>query len=110
MPLRLHDDGHSVTLDLHGVTVSEAESLIRQTARLAAARGRGRLTVIHGASTSDRRYRNRTIRHTLYDLLDDGALPDVTSELRNEGSCLLGLAAARHDPRPLTLADVRDRL
>jgi hypothetical protein len=109
MPLRLHDDGHSVTLDLHGVTVSEAEQLIQRTARLAAARGRGRLTVIHGASTSDRRYRNRTIRHALYDLLDDGALPDVTSELRNEGSCLLGLAAAAHDPRRLTLADVRGR-
>lgn len=109
MPLRLHDDGHAVRLDLHGATVAEAEQLIRRTVRLAAARGRDRLTVIHGASTSDRRYRNRTIRHTLYDLLDEGALPDVTSELRNEGSCLLGLAAAARDPRRLTLADVRGR-
>lgn len=109
MPLRLHDDGHSVTLDLHGVTVSEAEQLIQRTVRLAAARGRGRLTVIHGASTSDQRYRNRTIRHALYDLLDDDALPEVTSEFRNEGSCLLGLASGGHDSRRLSLKDVRGR-
>lgn len=108
MPFRLHDDGQAVTLDLHGATVNEAEGLIRRTVRLAATRGRSRLTVIHGASTSDRRYRNRTIRHTLYDLLDDGALDEVTSEFRNEGSCLLGLAAAANDPRRITRADVRD--
>lgn len=105
---RLHDDGHDVTLDLHGTTVDEAERLIRRTASLAAARGRSRLTVVHGASTSSRLYRNRTIRHALYDLLDRGALPDVTSEFRSEGSCLLGLAAtADRDARRLSLSDVR---
>ena len=104
---RLLDDGHTVTLDLHGTTVDDAERLIRQTVRLAAERGRSRVTVVHGASTSSRQYRNRTIRHVLYDLLDDGALGDVTDAFRLEGSCLLGLAPARTaDPQRLTLGDV----
>ena len=110
MPAQIRDDGHEVTLDLHGVTVGEAERLICRTAALAAARGRSRLTVVHGTSTSSRLYRNRTIRHALYDLLDSGALPDVTSEFRSEGSCLLGLAAAPdRDERRLALVDVRGR-
>jgi hypothetical protein len=108
MTPRLHDDGNEVTLDLHGVTVDEAERMIRRAVSLAAARGRNRLTVVHGTSTSSRLYRNRTIRHALYDLLDTGALGDVTSNFRQEGSCLLGLAAApTRDSRPLTLADLQ---
>ncbi len=105
---RLQDDGHTVTLDLHGVRVDEAERFIRRAAALAADRGRHRLTVIHGASTSSELYRNRTIRHRLYDLLDDGALDVwVTSELRLDGSALLGLDTARpSDPRRLTLRDI----
>lgn len=109
MPIpHLQDDGHTVTLDLHGVRVDEAERFIRRTAALAAERGRHRLTVIHGASTSSALYRNRTIRHRLYDLLDDGALDAwVTSELRREGSTLLGLDRARSsDPQPLTSRDI----
>lgn len=110
MPARLQDDGRTVTLDLHGVTVNEAERLIRQTVRLAAERGRSRVTVVHGVSTSDPRYRNHTIRHRLYDLLDDGALPEVADAFRLEGSCLLGLApVTTADGRRLTLRDVADR-
>jgi hypothetical protein len=102
---RLLDDGHTVTLDLHGTTVDDAERFIRRTVRLAAERGRSRVTVVHGASTSSRQYRNRTIRHVLYDLLDD-----VTDAFRLEGSCLLGLASARAtDARRLTLGDVSGR-
>ena len=105
----LRDDGHEVTLDLHGATVDEAERLIRRTARLAAGRGRSRLTVVHGTSTSSRLYRNRTIRHALYELLDGGALaPHVTDALRLEGYCLLGLAPGPTDPRRLSIRDVTD--
>ena len=105
---RLQDDGHTVTLDLHGVRVDEAERFILRTAALAAGRGRHRLTVIHGASTSSELYRNRTIRHRLYDLLDAGDLDAwVTSELRLDGSTLLGLDGARaSDPTPLTPRDI----
>lgn len=107
MPLRLDDDGRSVRLDLHGVPVDEAERLILRTVGLAVARGRTSVEIVHGASTSDVRYRNRTIRHTLYDLLDDGGLPGVTSDFRREGSALLGLAAgSASDGRRLTLGDV----
>lgn len=110
MTPRLRDDGHEVTLDLHGATVDEAERLIRRTVSLAAARGRSRLTVVHGTSTSSRLYRNRTIRHALYELLDGGALAEVTSEFRREGSCLLGLdAAPARDAHRLTLRDVQGR-
>ena len=110
MTPRLRDDGHEVTLDLHGATVDEAERLIRSTVRLAAARGRSRLNVVHGASTSSRLYRNRTVRHALYELLDGGALVEVTSEFRREGSCLLGLDAAQaRDASRLSLRDVQGR-
>lgn len=106
---RLSDNGHTVSLDLHGVPVHEAERLIERAARLAAERGRGRLTVVHGASTSSPLYRNRTIRHALYDLLDGGALGAyVTDAVRLEGSTLLALApSGGSDPRPLSLADLR---
>ncbi len=103
---RLTDDGQTVTLDLHGATVADAEAMIRRAARLAADRGRSRLTVIHGTSTSSRLDRNRTIKHVLYDLLDAGALPDVTSDFRGDGSTALGLDAGRPNPQRLTLADV----
>lgn len=110
MPARLDDDGHTLTLDLHGETVDSAERLIRQALRLAAERGRNRLTVVHGVSTSDSRYRNHTIRHRLYDLLDDGALPHVTDAFRLEGQCLLGLAPAlKRDPARITLRDLVGR-
>lgn len=102
------DDGRAVTLDLHGARVDDAERMILATARTAAARGRDRLRIIHGASTSSVLYRNRTVRHTLYDLLDDGALDAwVTDDIRFEGSTLLSLAASgRSDAQRITLADL----
>lgn len=109
---RLTDDGHAVTLDLHGASVDEAERLIRRTAAVAAERGRYRLTVVHGASTSSPRYRNRTIRHALYDLLDDGTLANwVTDAVRLDGSTMLSLNAyATSDPRRLSLHDITRRI
>lgn len=110
MPARLQDDGHTVTLDLHGVTVDDAERLIRRTVGLAAERGRSRVSIVHGASTSSLHYRNRTIRHVLYDLLDADALAEVIDAFRLEGSCLLGLApTSKTDARRLSLGDVTGR-
>jgi DNA-nicking Smr family endonuclease len=103
---RLTDDGRTVTLDLHGARIDEALGLVRRAARLAAARGRGSLKVVHGASTSGGSA--RTIRDALHALLDDGALaPDVADAVRFDGHALLGLRPApRPDPPPLRLLDV----
>ena len=104
----LSDDGQSVTLDLHGARVDDAERMILATVRLAAERGRSQFTVIHGASTSDMRFRNRTIKHALYDLLDDGDLDHwTTGAVRFDGSTLLSLAPrGSADRSPITLRDL----
>ena len=86
---RLIDDGSTVTLDLHGVTVEEALRLVRATANLATARGRSALRVIHGASTSDPRTRNRTIKHAIHDLLDEEGLPGAHDAVRSDGVTLI---------------------
>lgn len=105
---KLEDDGHTVSLDLHGATVSEALRLVRATVREAARRGRNRVRVLHGSSTSSVLYRNRTIRHALHDLLDEGALDaHVTSAWRADDHLLISLdATAASDPTRLTLRDV----
>jgi len=106
---RLDDDGHAVTLDLHGARVDDAERLVRAVVREAARRGRTVLRVVHGHSTTDPAGGSRTIKTMLLGLLDGGALaPDVTSALRSEGHVLLGLAPSmRPAPGRLRLADFR---
>ena len=105
---RLSDDGRTVTLDLHGARLHDAERLIRRVAALASEHGRHQIKVIHGASTSSAVYRNDTIRHTLYDLLDDGALDAwVTDYVRFEGHALLSLPlTGRPDTRRITMRDL----
>ncbi len=96
---RLDDDGQTVTLDLHGARVAEAERLIVAAVVAAARHGRRTLRVVHGHSTTDPWGETRTIKSALHRLLDGGALsPHVTQSVRGEGHLLLGLAPA---PRPL---------
>ncbi len=105
----LLDDGRTATLDLHGATVHEAHALIPSIVAEAARRGRVQVKIIQGAPTSSRRYRNRTIKHTLYHLLDGGVLAgSVTGTLRREGHTVLSLdvTAALTDDRRLRLSDV----
>lgn len=105
----LEDDGQRVTLNLHGCTVDEALDLARRTLQAAQRRGRQRVRLIHGASTSDARIGNRTIKHALYDALDRGTLAHgTTGAWRAEGHLLLSLdVTARTNPRRLRLGDVR---
>lgn len=104
----LTDDGTTVTLDLHGATVDEGLRLVRRAAALAAERGRATLRVVHGASTSDPRARNRTLKHALHDLLDEGGLPQAQGDFRAEGHTLINLGlGARRDPTPIRLLDLR---
>ena len=102
---RLADDGRTVELDLHHTRLREAKTLLRQTVRLAAARGRAQVRIVHGYSTTDGQ--TATIKQTVHTLLDDRAFPQVSSALRSDGSTLLALRFGRHhDPRRLTLRDV----
>ena len=105
---RIEDDGQTVTLDLHGASVDEAAGLARRVVREAARRGRRTVKIVHGQSTSSRLYQNRTIKNTLYDLLDRGVLGSaVTQAWRADGHLLLSLdVTAAADPRPIRLLDV----
>ncbi len=104
---QLDDDGTAVTLDLHGATVDEAVDLSLRTVRLAADRGRMRVTLVHGASTT-RRGALRTIKRALHDLLDDGAFaPHASEGWRADGHLVLSLrVTTSSDPAPITLRDV----
>ncbi|NNF58289.1 MAG: Smr/MutS family protein [Rhodothermaceae bacterium] len=105
---RLSDDGSTVTLDLHGARVEEALALVRRVIDAARVRGRSAVRVVHGASTSDPLTRNRTIKHALYDELDDGGLPGITDAIRFEGETLLSLPpGAPRNPSRLRLLDLR---
>ena len=105
---RLDDDGHTATLDLHGATVEEALALAVRLVHEAARRGRSAVKLVHGQSTSSRLYLNRTIKHSLYDLLDRGALDDVVVHAwRAEGHLLLALdVTASSDLAPIRLRDI----
>jgi DNA-nicking Smr family endonuclease len=100
------DDGSKVTLDLHGLTVDEAVDVTYSTLRLAEDRGRDRLKVIHGSSTTQGH--RRTIKRALHDLLDQGDLAaHATSVLRSRDPLTLVLdLTASTDPTRITLRDV----
>lgn len=105
---QLKDDGHVVTLDLHGATVDEAVDLTYRTLRLAEERGRTRLKLIHGSSTTEAGA-TRTIKSALYDLLDRGELgAHATNVIRSQNTLVLALdLTATGDPTPIRLRDVQ---
>lgn len=104
----LHDDGETVTLDLHGATVDEALLLSRETVYLAAERGRAAVKLIHGRSTSNSDNRKRTIKRALQEALDLGDFGSAVRSARREHGALtlaLDLTATR-DPTPIRLSDL----
>lgn len=105
---QLTDDGAAVTLDLHGATVDEALALSLQTVRLAARRGRARVKLIHGSSTTRQAPHRRTIKRALHDLVDDGGFrPHATEGWRADNYLVLALdVTASSDPTPIRLLDV----
>lgn len=105
---RLNDDGHTVTLDLHGASVEEALDLAVRLVREAARRGRSSVKLVHGQSTSSRLYQNRTIKHALRDLMDRRTLDDVVVHVwRGDGHLLLALdVTASANPAPIRLFDL----
>jgi len=105
---QLDDDGRVVTLDLHGATVQEALDLTYRTLRLAEDRGRSRLKLIHGSSTTQAGDR-RTIKTALYDRLDRGDFgAHATNVMRSRDALVLSLdITAASDPTPIRLRDVQ---
>lgn len=103
----LDDDGRIVTLDLHGATVDDAIDMTYRTLRLAEKRGRTRLKLIHGSSTTGGP--GRTIKSALHDLLDRGELGShATNVIRSQNSLVLALdLTAEGDPTPIQLRDVK---
>ena len=90
---RLDDDGHTITLDLHGARVPDAEDLAEAVVQEAARRGRTTVRLIHGVSTSEHGVQTQTIKTALRDMLDDGVFdPYITSSFQAEGHLLLGLS------------------
>jgi len=105
---QLEDDGSRVTLDLHGLSVDEAIDLTYSTLRLAEDRGRNRLKVIHGSSTTQAG-QPRTIKSELHDLLDRGTLgTHATDVVRSRDSLTFVLdLTAPSEATPIALRDVR---
>lgn len=105
---QLDDDGHVVTLDLHGATVNDAIDMTYRALRLAEDRGRSRLKLIHGSSTTGRGP-GRTIKSALHDLLDRGELGrHATNVIRSQDTLVLALdLTAASDPTPIQLGDVQ---
>ncbi len=103
---RLTDDGQTVTLDLHGARVDEALTMARRALGLCAKRGRKRLDLVHGGSTTDGAA--HTIKSALYQWLDGREAPTtVRSEQRAYGVLSLHLdLSARALPGRLNLGDV----
>ena len=104
----LHDDGQTVTLDLHGARIEEALDLTRRLVSEAARRGRSTVKIVHGHSTSETLYQNRTIKNALYDLLDRGTLKkNITHTWRADGYVLLSLdVSASSTPAPIRMRDI----
>lgn len=105
---RLEDDGRTVTLDVHGLTVDEALHLIERVLATAYDRGRTLVRVIHGSSTSSPAYRNRSIKRALHERLDRKAWPSLVVQARRaEDTTTLALPlATRQDPTKITLRSV----
>ena len=95
----LDDDGRTLTLDLHGARVDDAERLAEAVVIEAARHGRQTVRIVHGFSTTDLDGRNRTIKTALHAMMDSGGFDrHVTSAVRGEGQLLLAIAPA---PRPV---------
>jgi hypothetical protein len=107
---QLADDGSTVTLDLHGLTIDEALRLAQRLVAEAGRRGRATIKLVHGSSTSNGAYRSRSIKHELYDLLETGAFgTQISGHFKTEDVLVLSLPlSASADQRLIRLRDVLD--
>ncbi len=78
-PRRFQDDGTTVTVDLHGCTVRDGLYIARRCVQEAFRRGRSKVEVIHGSSTSRGSDHERTIKSRLMQELEAGGLSEWAS-------------------------------
>ena len=71
-PRDLRDDGSVVTVDVHGCGVPDALAIIKRSIQEAHRRGRSRVDVVHGFSTSDQFGYERSIKNEFKRHLDAG--------------------------------------
>lgn len=102
------DDGATVTLDLHGATLREAERLLKRCLRLAAARGRGTLRIIHGTSTAETDPHRPTIKSLVAEILARRETADyITERFRFEGHTTVSLIPGGDDIRtPIRMTEL----
>lgn len=85
-PRRFEDDGSVVTLDVHGCSVDDALYMIRRSLQEAYRRGRKKVEIIHGVSTSVGDRDGRTIKNEVEKRLAAGEFADWTSGYVQDGS------------------------
>jgi hypothetical protein len=104
----VRDDGSVVTLDLHGATVEEALDITYRTLYLAEERGRQKVKLIHGSSTSRGGSDRRTIKRELAALVDQGSLgAHATSTMKSRDYIVLALdVTVPSDPTRIQPQDV----
>lgn len=103
---RVVDDGSTVELDLHGARLHEAERLLDSLLSEAARRGRTQVRLIHGSSTYGTG--SGTIKGLIYEALDQGRWPMITSVARFEGHTILSLprSTTRRNRNPISMLDI----
>lgn len=112
-PKKFIDDGTTVTVDLHGCTVSDGLYIIGRTVQEAHRRGRMKVDVIHGTSTSRAYSRARTIKNEFRRRLDAREYDEWVSghnESSSGGNTSLWLnLGSNSDPSRIKVTDVIPR-
>lgn len=99
--MKFEDNGTSAVLDLHRTRVDDTARWVNNAVRLCSEYGRTSLKIIHGTSTSETAFRNRTIKHALYDLLDAGTFrTQIHQVLKSDSFAVLIFSNMGTKPKP----------
>ena len=85
----IQDDGELLTVDLHGFHLEKAESIVRKCVKEAYYRGRDRIKIIHGSSTSSLQFENSTIKFKVRTILQEQALQEMLNQVVQQDDCCI---------------------
>lgn len=109
-PKQFLDDGTSVLVDLHGCSVDEAIYVIGGALSLAFSRGRSKVDLIHGTSTSDSFGYTRTIKNEFERRFSAGEYDEwVSGRVQDPSGGRTSLAikiGSKQDPRRIREIDL----